>query len=252
MQAALAALPGVRHVAVDFENKQAVVTITQDDYDERKLIQALKDAGFGGSVKRNWNAVSLHDQNPASLLPKADTGADGQTAYSTRAFGRHLQVSAQLGRDIMRPGDAFRLAVVFEIDKGWHIYGNPVGPGVGKKTVIAAHSPDGFEFDVARYALGEKEEQDFGEAGSTWVWQNTGKTVHYLTGKVPEKVQPGEYEWTIEASAQVCDPKTCLPGKAIVRIPITVASQGTPSSSINEELFVGFTAAKVPQANVDQ
>jgi len=49
---ALAALPGVRFVKIDFEKQQAVVTVEQSTLDEEKLIDALKVAGFGCSVQK--------------------------------------------------------------------------------------------------------------------------------------------------------------------------------------------------------
>jgi copper chaperone CopZ len=47
---ALAALPWVRQVRVDFDKQLAVVTADARRYDEKALIKALEKAGYGGKV----------------------------------------------------------------------------------------------------------------------------------------------------------------------------------------------------------
>lgn len=46
----LAALPGVREVHVDLKKEQAEVAIDPARYDERALLKAVKDAGYGARV----------------------------------------------------------------------------------------------------------------------------------------------------------------------------------------------------------
>jgi copper chaperone CopZ len=50
VQKALASLPWVRQVQVDFPKKQAIVTAETDKYDEQALLKALERGGFGGKV----------------------------------------------------------------------------------------------------------------------------------------------------------------------------------------------------------
>lgn len=52
MRKALESLPWVRKVTIDFANKQATATVVSKSYDEKVLLKALKDAGFGGSVAK--------------------------------------------------------------------------------------------------------------------------------------------------------------------------------------------------------
>lgn len=261
MRDALAALPGVRHITVDFDKQQAIVSIAQNAYNEEKLVAALKDAGFGGSIKGTRQIAPVRGDGAQPEVPPHGNGlnppkpgdlsaTDSEPiSYSSASFRKHVQVGVHLDHDALRPGDAFRLAVVFDIEKGWHIYGNPVGPGVGRETVLSAEAPDGFDFDSARYAPAHRLEQDFGEAGKTWVWEHTGKTIHYLSGAVRSDVKPGDYQWTVEVFAQVCTKAACLPGTVRIRLPVTVAPRESPSQATNAELFVGFEKAKMPRAD---
>ena len=47
---ALASLPWVRQVQVNFDTKQAIVTADAARYDEKTMLKALEEAGFGGKV----------------------------------------------------------------------------------------------------------------------------------------------------------------------------------------------------------
>lgn len=50
VQKALAALPGVKQVQVDLRRKLAVVTADADKCDEKALLKALDQSGYGGKV----------------------------------------------------------------------------------------------------------------------------------------------------------------------------------------------------------
>ncbi|MBI2481114.1 MAG: cation transporter [Planctomycetia bacterium] len=257
MRAALAALPGVRHVDVDFENKQAVVTLAKG-VDSQKLLAALEDAGFGGVVKDVRSVEGELDDTsepddaaepppPPGLSAEQYDPGSTNTTYSSASFAEHVQISAHLDRDMLRPGDTFRVGVVFDIDDGWHIYGNPLGPGIGQETTITADAPETLHIEPVRYAPAHRAEQDFGGAGKTWVWEHTGRAVHFLSGQVSDVAEPGVYRLTAEASAQVCTETACLPGTATAVLTVTVVPKGSPSQAINADLFFGFEKAKTPR-----
>jgi copper chaperone CopZ len=47
---ALTSLPWVRQVQVNFDTKRAIVTADAARYDEKAMLKALEDAGYGGKV----------------------------------------------------------------------------------------------------------------------------------------------------------------------------------------------------------
>jgi len=254
---ALAALPGVRHVEVEFDTKQAVVTMS-DGPTSQELIAALEEAGYGGSVA-NGPGVSAEPDNgdlpketagtpPPPGLPEDEQEPDatGKT-YSSKSFADHLRISAYLDHDVLRPGDSFRIAVVFNIDKDWHIYGNPLGPGIGQETVVSLREEPGFDYEPARYAPAQRAEENFGEAGKTWVWELTGRTVQFIPGKIRDDLPLGGYSLTVKALAQVCKEKgACYPGKATLPLVVRVVEADTPSQPANSELFESFDQARAP------
>ena len=51
MRKALSALPGVRHVYIDYKQEKATVSIDKTNTeDDARLVKALDDAGFGATV----------------------------------------------------------------------------------------------------------------------------------------------------------------------------------------------------------
>jgi copper chaperone CopZ len=49
---ALASLPGVKNVQVDFKNKQATLTVETEKFDDKAVGPALEKAGFGGKISK--------------------------------------------------------------------------------------------------------------------------------------------------------------------------------------------------------
>jgi copper chaperone CopZ len=48
----LTSLPGVRQVQVNFDTKQAIVTADAARYDEKAMLKALENSGYGGKVMK--------------------------------------------------------------------------------------------------------------------------------------------------------------------------------------------------------
>ncbi len=190
------------------------------------------------------NGCAKHE--PKGRLQAAPTPPT-QVTYTSSEFPEHVKVSAVLDAAPLRPGDSFRVGVVFAIEDGWHIYGNPVGPGVGRATTVKV-SAQGAAFDPARYAPAEKATQSFGEAGTTWIWENRGRVVHYVSGRVSPDASPGRSTWLVEARAQACTKTQCLPAKITIQLPVEIAPRDAPQTKETSDDFSGFDKTRVPPA----
>jgi len=232
---ALEIVPGVQKARVEFDTHSAFVQFGKG-HDEQVLIEAVKQAGFGAASK------ITEKQNVEALAE--------EKKYLSSSFAEHLGVTVFSDASAYRPGGAFRIAVVIDIGDGWHIYGNPLGPGIGQPTVIFAELPAGFSSATARYALAEKHTQDFGDAESTWVWEHAGKAIHFLSGTVDIGTSLGKYHVEVRVSAQVCKPGSCLPGNVVVPIDLTVSESGDGIQATNVELFKDFDKAVVQSEGV--
>ncbi|MFQ5731891.1 MAG: cation transporter [Planctomycetaceae bacterium] len=252
MRKALAALPGVRHVHINFETKIATISVDKSaDKDDSRFVKALDDAGFGGTVTSHGASQQKTPENgnndTSGLPPKPGLTGDGTITadFTARSgFGKRVSVQVHADRDGYRPGDAFRIAVVVDVAKNWHVYGNPVGPGVGKPTVISAAPVSGIQFDPARYAPAHKADQDFGDGNTTWVWEHTGRSVHFLTGRIAESAQPGDVQLTIKVAGQSCSAATCIPGKVTTPLTVRVVGKDSPTKPTHSKWFAGFDKTK--------
>lgn len=56
MRRALESLPWVRKAIVNYDKRQATVTVLTDKYEEAALAKVLKDAGFGGTLVKSEDA----------------------------------------------------------------------------------------------------------------------------------------------------------------------------------------------------
>lgn len=64
MRKALTALPGVKHVYIDFKKKTALVSIEKSHTDDdARLTAALDDAGFGGTIAET-ESKSKNEKTP--------------------------------------------------------------------------------------------------------------------------------------------------------------------------------------------
>ena len=257
MHKALVSLPGVRHVKLDYETKIATISVEKSaSKDDSRFVKALDDAGFGGTVTGHGTTQPKTPKkggNDTSGLnpPKPGlTGGGTNTANSNaaRGFAKHVSLQVHTDRDGYRPGDPFRIAVVIDVEQDWHIYGNPIGPGVGKPTVISAAVDSGMKFDPARYAPAHKAEQDFGDGNKTWVWEHTGQSVHFLTGRIPESAKPGDVALTIKVAGQSCSAGICIPGQVTTPFTLRIAGKETPVKQIPSKWFAGFDKAKPASA----
>lgn len=155
-------------------------------------------------------------------------------AFSARAEStpvRDKNVEAQLVADVsaIEPGKPFTLGLKLSIDPTWHTYW--INPGeTGIPTTIDLTLPEGFEAGELQYPIPKKFITDFGynivEAGYGY----KDSVIHPVQITPPAGLKPGD-KITISGHAGwlMCDPKTCVPGKADLSITLPVAASAAPS-----------------------
>ena len=103
-------------------------------------------------------------------------------------FKPPLKIGVTTYPDQISVGKQAWVAVDITLDPGWHIYGNPKGPGPGLPTRLAVTSlPEGVKAEPARFLPAKKlVEAELGP--DEWVWIYSGRTIIYqpltLTGEV--------------------------------------------------------------------
>ncbi len=231
MSEALNVLPGVGQVTVSFEEKLAVVEL-ESGTDTAAIFDAIEKLGYTGELLE-----SIPTKSPVNKKLDPDSDNSTEATYSSVEFAERVRVSALFDATAYRPGDEFRIGVVFDIEDGWHIYGNPVGPGVGRATTVEGEDMPGAESVVAHYAPSTKASQSFPGAGDTWIWENTGQTVHYLSGRIRDDAKSGSTTWKIKARAQACTATQCLPATITVPLSVTISPSHTSQQQAKKSEF---------------
>jgi thiol:disulfide interchange protein/DsbC/DsbD-like thiol-disulfide interchange protein len=155
-----------------------------------------------------------------------------QSAVAQQYNGREL-VRPSLISDAkgIKPGQTFRLGVLYRIEPGWHIYWKYSGDS-GVPTKIEWHLPPGFKIHDLQWPMPQREK----EPGDLEVFAYTSETLLFATVDAPETLPPGPVAVEAKTDWLVCQ-TLCVPGKADLTLKIDTA---TSSGSNEAQVFDKF------------
>jgi len=156
----------------------------------------------------------------------------GSTSYSQSLPVRDKNVEAQLIASVatIRAGEPFTLALKLKIDPTWHTYW--INPGdAGKPTKLTLELPPGFTAADIRFPIPEKVIIDYGGGYRQVSIGYQREVIHPLTVTPPASLKEGD-QITIKGQAEwlMCDPNTCVPGKADLSLTLRVGGISGPSA----------------------
>jgi len=181
--------------------------------------------------------------------------AASQTQLATRL---PLTIDVNTYPSRIGAGQEVWLAVAITLDDGWHIYGNPKGPGPGLPTMLEVRSlPEGFQADAARFLPAEKlVEPDLGP--DEWVWIYREKTTIYVRLSTPAKLAVANYQVQLHLQLALCREGVCMPYKTDLTAPLNVVGSLSAETSIPQWVsrdiqlsHVGETKPKSQTASVE-
>ena len=154
---------------------------------------------------------------------------------------------------VARGGESF-IAVTVGIPTGYHIYGNPKGPGIGKPTLIFVRSPQDLAFRAVRY-LPPKKFYYPNEREYSLGYDH--ETMMFVPFKVRENTRPGLHTVSITFDALLCSfPETggfpqrasvCIPKLFTFTYPIRVLPQGAAGTMYKQTVVSQYTISRAPQ-----
>ena len=160
---------------------------------------------------------------------------------------QRVEVSAVWSQDQARPGDQRVLAVVLDLDPGWHVYPNPeqtvsLGDFQPLSTTVDITAPDTLSIGPLQYPKPHDLHVSYAN-GSLKVWD--GKVVIYAPVTVSPNAVPGSAEVSVSVFYQTCDDTVCLiPQTVDVAAPLEVVAPGTPIEPAEDSaLFADFDPA---------
>ena len=148
-----------------------------------------------------------------------------------------VKIQTLLSVDTVHPGSSFQVAVIGDVEEGWHVNANPPTLEYLIPTEFKVEPVDAFTFGKMQYPEAMRLKFDFADQeldvyeGRVIIRFPVSIARGDLSG---EKVIEGTFRY------QACNDQICLaPVNQEVRIPIRVASLQEPSRPINSDLFGG-------------
>jgi len=142
-------------------------------------------------------------------------------------------------------GAPARLAVVLNVEQGWHVNSDDPGDEFSMPTTLEWRLPEGWSVDGVEYPAGRRLTFSFAET-PVEVWEE--RVVIVAAVRVPAAAA-GPAELAVTVTAQACNDHQCLPPAPVkAAATVDVAPAGSSSLPANSELF---PAQAAPAAAVD-
>lgn len=165
-------------------------------------------------------------------------------AQSTPVRDKNVEARLISSHGTIEAGEPFTIGLQFNIDPTWHTYW--INPGeTGIPTSLKLELPAGFTAGELQFPVPKKFITDYGfdvrEAGYGY----ETSVVHTMTITPPSDLKPGEsITLTGQSAFLMCDPHTCIPGKADLSITLQT---GTASVTAPEKGVIDFFTNKLPK-----
>ena len=116
-----------------------------------------------------------------------------------------LQINVIPSKSAYVSGDSVIVALQVIIPHGYHLYGNPLGPGIGKPVEIRVDGAKRINWTGVKKPGARKFIPPMGD----WVWAYENSTYFFIQGKIPEGLK-GKTEGKIHFDGLICD-NACIP-----------------------------------------
>jgi thiol:disulfide interchange protein DsbD len=152
----------------------------------------------------------------------------------------HLSVQLVSARDVIHPGDSLQAGLYFKLDKGWHVYWSNAGDS-GEPPRIRWTLPEGVTADAMQFPTPQRL-----PLGPLMDYGYEGEVVFPILLHAADSLKPGtSLDLGAKADWLVCR-EVCIPGKAELKLPFTVADSGTPGKVLAQALIQSWQQ-RLPQ-----
>jgi len=162
-------------------------------------------------------------------------------ALTSACFSQvELTVNSILDKKVYAPGDTVVVALECIIPEGHHLYGNPLGPGIGKPLELTLNDKNGISWEKAFKTPPKKYQPPI----EGWVWAYEKKTWFFIQGIITASSSTGIYD-TLNFNALICR-DACIPIDKNIALYIPVSNNKEISGQFarNKYLREKFTNAQ--------
>lgn len=170
-------------------------------------------------------------------LSELQSQFEGETSQARNSAGK-VSVDAKLSQNVVPAGSSFRVAVLVNIEDGWHVNSNQPTLDYLIGTTFSLDEISGFSVLDSQYPEAEMLTFNFAEEALA-VYE--GEVPVFLNIQTSDTLKPGRYDIKGRARVQACNDEVCLaPSTIDVSIPVEVSAAGTGFQAINQDLFGDF------------
>jgi len=167
----------------------------------------------------------------AAAAPAAEPGAEPW-----------LRASVHLDHEALARGQAFRAAVVIDLDPHYHVNANPPSLDFQIPTKVVPEPNDGITWGDPVYPKGRPFAADW--AGDKEVRVYSGRTVVVVPGAVADDAPLGPITLAFTLSYQGCDDSTCYqPGERTLSVETKIPAADAEPAPANADVFDAAGAA---------
>lgn len=158
----------------------------------------------------------------------------GESSQASNSGGK-VSVEPKLSQNVVPAGSSFRVAVVVDIEDGWHVNSHEPTLDYLIGTSFSLNEVPGFSVVNSQYPESEMLTFDFAQEPLA-VYE--GEVPVFLNIQTSDSLEPGSYSLEGQARVQACNDQVCLaPSTIDVSIPVEVSAAGTGFQTINQDLF---------------
>jgi thiol:disulfide interchange protein DsbD len=167
----------------------------------------------------------------------------GSTSTTGPAQGV-LEVTNYWSQTGVKPGGRIDLALVLDIRKPYHIGANKTKEDAIPTTIDLVEAPPQVQSTTPLFPPSHDFELVIG-AEKEKLPVFSGRAIVYIPIAVASSAQPGDMPLAFKIHYQACDDRNCLPPKDLVtKATLQVLPSATSATAINQEIFSGMRTAK--------
>jgi thioredoxin:protein disulfide reductase len=158
-----------------------------------------------------------------------------------QASARVVKPRGLISADAIRPGDKFKVAVVLDIEQGYHINShNPTAHNSNLDylipTVVGFEPAPGIRFGEIKYPSAQYKKFDFSPTDELAVHEGT--VIITAEAEAESSIKQGAQVIRAKVTVQSCNDSVCLaPSDLQVEIPVKVIAAGQAVNEVNKETF---------------
>jgi len=185
---------------------------------------------------RRVQARALTGALALATLIAAASGAGSPALGQGFSSSRVLKARAVASVDRVHPGTSFQIAVVADVQEGWHINAHQPSFDYLVPTAVKMEGAAGYSFHEPVYPSHVEKVFAFTKGATLRVYE--GEVLIGLDVAAGLNLQPGPVTLKGVFSAQACNDTSCLaPGNLAFEVAFAVASPGEEVQLINQEIF---------------